>query len=295
MQRKRLLALGVCSFALIAGLTVEWVAGTPATALPTACPQEPLVAGEGESAMALALPCNPPPPPTTRRTTTRPPTTLPPPPPPPPAHLQSVYIGHLTGSSGSQAPIVMHVQGDSGPVYVDVTMGDGLHVDCHGDQSVGMLRFAMSGTRSGSSVSLSRSMTTEFSGESVDLTFSTNATLSADGLGLSGPVHLHAGLDFPLTDCDLDWAFQARSMTPQDAPSLRTVPNIVGLPFAQAMGALGAAGLVGGNQNQVMQLDCGDGVGRILGQSPGAGAQLPAGGAVNYSIGVMPAPPYQCA
>lgn len=285
MQRKRLLALGA-SFVALAGLAVVGATTSGAGALPK-CPVEPLAA----SGAAVSASCPTPPPPTTRPPTTRPVTTTTRPP-APPAPLRSTYAGTLTVGS-SRAAVVLDFTGDSGPIYVIALVGDGVNFDCHGGRSLGAVRVTAAGSRSGSAVTFSQSGSTEYSGVSIDVSVTANATLSPDGSGLAGSVHLHVGVPI-LGDCDYTWGFQAVSMVPDPAPSLVSVPGIVGLPVAQAVSALRSAGLVPGNVRELEQPDCGDGVGSVLGQSPSAGTRVQPGSAVGYTVGVRPKPPRQC-
>jgi hypothetical protein len=232
---------------------------------------------------------------TTTTTATATTTTTTSPPPPPPAHLQATYVGMAAADLGSQGQVLIHVTGgDSGSVFVDVSTGEGLHADCHGDQNIGMVQFSLSGSRSGSLLSLHQDVSAQSNGETANLSISASATLSSDGRSLGGPVGLHVGLPWYYGDCDLNWSFQAQSPIDQVAPSAIAVPAIVGLPAADAMGQLLSVGLALGNEHDLVQMDCGDGVGKILDQSPGAGTLVAPGSAVNFTVGVMPSGDQQC-
>jgi hypothetical protein len=103
-------------------------------------------------------------------------------------------------------------------VSATVSIADGLHVDCHGDQTVGMVSFPLTGYRAAaarngaSTYYFHQEVNTSYSGVDVSLSLSTYATLSPDGQILGGPISLHAGLPWYLSNCDLDWSFSTRAL-----------------------------------------------------------------------------------
>jgi hypothetical protein len=146
--------------------------------------------------------------------TTAPPATTPP---VPPAALRTTYAGTIYGGSTS-AQVVLTFSGSPGAVGATVSIADGLHVDCHGDQTVGMIDFSVSGYRTAANANgtstyyLHREADTTLGGVDVSLSLSTYASLSADGRVLGGPVSLHAGLPWYLSDCDANWSFWTRAL-----------------------------------------------------------------------------------
>jgi PASTA domain len=71
------------------------------------------------------------------------------------------------------------------------------------------------------------------------------------------------------------------------------VPDVRGDTLAQAGHALAAAGLTVGQVSNVIDRTCNN-IGTVISQNPAAGALVPAGTAVNLSIGQRPPPPFQC-
>jgi beta-lactam-binding protein with PASTA domain len=72
-----------------------------------------------------------------------------------------------------------------------------------------------------------------------------------------------------------------------------TVPDVRGDTLSQAAAALSAAGLTVGTVSTVPDNTC-EFINLVKNQSPGPGAQVPQGTAVNLTFGKMPPPPFQC-
>jgi hypothetical protein len=77
------------------------------------------------------------------------------------------------------------------------------------------------------------------------------------------------------------------------AADLRTVPNMVGANRLTASGILDQAGLLLGNERDVMLTDCSQ-IGQILDQTPPAGSQARRGSGVNYTFDVKPSGKLHC-
>jgi len=71
------------------------------------------------------------------------------------------------------------------------------------------------------------------------------------------------------------------------------VPDITGLDYWSAAGALADAGLSFGNEHDVMDLNCTN-IGIVLGQNPRAGWAVAPWSGVDYDLGVAPSGDYQC-
>jgi hypothetical protein len=198
MSHKRLIAL-LCGPALVvAGLALTVASAPSAAAFCTIADQEAgLCPGGGGGS------------PTTSPPQTTPPT--------PPADLRPYYLGTVYGN-GRSASAVMAMSGSAGAVSIAVSLAEGLHIDCHGDNAVGMVDFTMSGYRTSAGANgsstyyLHREVSTTIQDTDVNLSLYTYATLSPDGTVLSGPLALHAGLPWYLSDCDASWSFSTHAM-----------------------------------------------------------------------------------
>jgi hypothetical protein len=197
MTHKRILALLCAPALLCAGLVLNLAMAPSAHAICTIADQE-------------AGLC---PPPGGGGGPTIPPTS----PPTPPATLRPTYAGTII-AGGRSAQVMMSISGTASTVVASVRIGDGLHVDCHGDRAVGMVAFTMTGSRISTSPNgtstyrFSKSGSTSVAGIGVDISMTTTPSLSASGDALGGPISLHADVPWPLGNCDANWSVSTRAI-----------------------------------------------------------------------------------